>query len=157
MKAWRMTFTTIFTYAYHQHAKHFVTKFIKTPHIYENIAIWPRDYTKETVWGNIKEPRTTFREIFLDTLSMPWITLLLKRPTKILKPLYASLFGLLPSDILADIDIWLSSLKHCDKFKNVISHFWSMCKPVLFIISHNLLTPYPNLRALRWYKKVIYD
>ena len=48
MKARHMPFTTIFTYVYYQNAKHFITTFIKTPHIYENKTIWPHDSTKET-------------------------------------------------------------------------------------------------------------
>ena len=59
-------------------------------------------------------------------------TIILQHPTKQLNPSYASLFNLLPSGILADIDIWLPGLEHCDKFKHVILRLKYMCKPVLF-------------------------
>ena len=134
-------------YVYHQHAKHFVPTFIKTPHVSENMTIWPCGSFEETILGNTKEPRTVPNEIFLDTLNMRHRTILLQRPTKLLNPLHASLFDLLPSDILADIDIWISGLEHRDKFKHVISRFKSMCNPVLFAIPHKLWTPYHNFGA----------
>ena len=59
-----MPFTNIFTYIYHQHAKHSLTTFIKTLHIYKNLIIYPCTSTEETEWENNKEPRTAPHEIF---------------------------------------------------------------------------------------------
>ena len=104
-----------------------VTIFIKTPHIYENMTIWPRGFTEETVWGNTEESRTTPHEIFSNTLNMHRRILLIHRPTKILNPSHESLFDLLPSDIIGDIDIWLSSLKHRNESNHIISRYKSIC------------------------------
>ena len=57
---------------------------------------------------------------------------------KLLKPEESYLFDLLPTDILVDIDIWLSVLEHRDKFRSVISHINSMYNPVFFAIPHEL-------------------
>ena len=157
MKSHHMTFTTIFTYVYHQHTIVFFPTLIKTPHIYENMTIFPRDSTKDTGWGNTEELRTAPREIFLAFLNMHRRTLLLHRPTKLFKSSHASLFDILPSDILADIGIWISVLKHRDKFKHVISCFKYMCNPLLSAIPHYIWTPYHNFSAFYWYKKVRYD
>ena len=134
MKSLRMLFTNIFTYIYHQQGKHFVTVSIKTSHISENINIWSWDSTKETRWVNAEEPRTVPREVFLDPLNMHCGTLLLQHPTNLLKPSYASLFAILPSDISTDIDVWLSGLEHCNIFKHVILRLKLMCNPVLLNI-----------------------
>ena len=88
MKSCHISFATIFTYIYHQHLKKIVTIFIKTPHVPENMTIWPRDFTKETGWVNNEEPRTDPREIFLDPLNMHRHTTLLKFTKKQLNPLY---------------------------------------------------------------------
>ena len=50
--------------------KPFFTTFIKTPHIYENMKIWPCDSTKETGWVHTGESATAPREIFSSTLNM---------------------------------------------------------------------------------------
>ena len=121
------------------------------------MTIWPHDSTKETGWRNTEEPRTSCSEIFSTTNNIPRITRLLQIPIKQLKPFHASLWDLLPSDILVDIDIWLSGLKHRDKFKHKISRFKPMCNPVLFEIPHKLWTLYHNFGALRCYNKVRFD
>ena len=84
------------------------------------MKIWPRDYTKDTRWVNIEEPITATRELFSAHINMHRRKILLQRPTKQLKPSRVSLFGLLPSEIPADVDICLSGLEHCNKFKHVI-------------------------------------
>ena len=144
-----MPYTTIFTHIYQQQAKHFVTTFMKTPHIYEKMTIWPRNSTKETVWVNTEESRTVPCEIFSAPIDMHCFTLLLQCPKQLRKTSNASLFDLLPSEFLADIDIWLFGLEHRVKFKHVISRFKSMCNPIIFAIPHNLLTPYHYFGALR--------
>ena len=116
----------------------FFTKFIKTPHVYENMKIWPRNSTKETGWGNNEEPGNESHEMFSYPLNMPRFTLLPQRATKQLMPLYASLFDLLPPEITVNTDIWLSGLKHYNIFKHFIFCFKSICNPVLFATPHNL-------------------
>ena len=68
-------------------------------------------------------------------------TLILQNPLKLLNPTHASLFDLLPLFILAYVDIRLSGLEHCDKFKHIILRFKSMSNPVLFAVSHDYWTP----------------
>ena len=152
-----MPFTNISTYVYHQNAKHSVTITIKTPHISEDRTIWPRYYNEETRWRNTKEPITAPREIFLANLNIFRHTLILQFPTKQLNPLHALSFDLLTSDIIAEIDIWLSVLEHCDKFKHIILRLKSMFNPDLFTIDHYLWTLYHNFVSFRCYKKVKYD
>ena len=86
MKSYHMPFTTIFTYFYNQNTKHFVTIFIKTHHVSENMKIWPHNLTEETRWGHIEEPRTSPSKIFSSPLKMHRRTLLLKRPKNDLSP-----------------------------------------------------------------------
>ena len=81
-------------------------------------------------------------------------TLILQRPTKLFNTSYASLFDLLPSDILEDIYILQSGLKHCDRLKHVILRFKSMSNPVLFKTPHELFTLYHNFGYYRWYNQV---
>ena len=121
------------------------------------MTILPRNSIKETGWGNTKEPRTAPREVFLDTINMHRCILLLQLNTKRLNPSHESLFDILPSDILANIDIWLSGLENCNKFKHFISRFKFMCNPILFEITYNIWTLYHNLCAFCWYNKVKYD
>ena len=71
--------------------------------------------------------------------------------------MHTSLFDILPLVILEDTDIWLSGLKHRDKFKHVILRFKSMSNPVLFAISYNLWTSHHNFWSLRWCNKVRYN
>ena len=148
-----MTFNTIFTYVYHQHAQIFCHNIHKTSYILENMIIWKQDYTKETIWGHTGEPATSIHEIFLSLPNIRQRTLFLQFPTKQLNPLHASLFDLLPSDTLEDTDICLCSLKHRDKFKHVILCFKYMCDPILFAITHKLWTPYHNFGAFFWYNQ----
>ena len=115
------------------------------------------NYIKETGWGHYDQPEPTPREIFLSPPNMHHRAIILQRPTKLLNPTHASLFNTLPSDILADIDIFLSILEHHDKFKHVILHFKSISNPILFAIIHDLWTPYLNFGSFRWYKNVQYD
>ena len=82
---------------------------------------------------------------------------ILKLPTKLLKTSHVSLFNLLPTHILAGIDICQSSLEHCIKFRYFMFHFKYTCNPGLFAIPHNLWTTYHNVGALRWYNKVKYN
>ena len=77
-----MPFTTILHTSIISTHKCFVTTFIKTPHIYENMTIWPRDYNEETRWGHTGEPETAPREIFLSPLNMHHCTLIMEHPTK---------------------------------------------------------------------------
>ena len=143
----------LYIYVSSQYAQYFVTTFIKTPQISENMTIWPRDFTKETRWGHIREPATAPREILLSPINMHIVTLILQGPTKHFKTSNVSLFDLLPSGILAYIDICLSVLKHCDKFKHVILCFKYMCNPLLLEIPHKLCTPYHIFGAFRWYNQ----
>ena len=77
-----MTSTTIFTYVYYQHTQLFFTTFIKTPHIHENMTIWPHDSTKDTGWGHTREPATAPIGIFLSPLNMNCCTFIIQFPTK---------------------------------------------------------------------------
>ena len=121
------------------------------------MTIWPRNYTKETGWVHTGEPATAPREKFLYSLNMHWHKIILQLPTKWLNPTDASLFDILPSDILADIDIWVSSLEHWNKFKPFISCFKYMSNPVIFSIPYKLCTMYLNFGAFCWYNQVKYD
>ena len=125
--------------------------------MYENMTIGPYNYTKEAGWGNTSESATANREILSPPLSMHHLTIILQRLTKLLNSLHASLFDLLPSGILRDIDICLSVLKHRDKFKHVILRFKYMSNPVLFPILYKFWTSYHNFRALCWYNQVKYN
>ena len=84
-----MPFTTIVLYIYYQHAQTFFHNIHKTPHISENMTIWPRNSTKETGWGNIEVPITAPREILLSPFNIHPSILILKRPTKQLNPSHA--------------------------------------------------------------------
>ena len=84
-----MPITTICMYAYHHHAKAFVTTFIKTPHICENMKIWPHVYTKETGWVNINKPGTTPCELLSAPPYMHRRKIILQCPTKIIQSMYA--------------------------------------------------------------------
>ena len=60
---------------------------------------------------------------------------------KQLKPTEASLFDILPTEILTDIDIWVSGLKHHDKLKAVVTKMNSLSNPILFVITHEIWAP----------------
>ena len=150
-----MPFTTILC-KYISSKPIFFTKFIKTPHVYENMIIWPRNSTKNTGWGNIEVPRTAPRGIFLSPLNIHCRILLIQRPTKQLNPSHASLFDIIPSDILLDIDIWIYRLKHGDKYNHVILCFKYICNLIIFAIPHKLWNPYHNFVAFCWYNQENY-
>ena len=96
-------------------------------------------------------------KIFSGTLNIHCCTLILQLPIKLLNPSHESLFDLLLTEILADIDIWLSGLEDHNKFKRVILSFKYVCNPVLFTITHDLWTLYHNIGTLCWYNKVKYN
>ena len=82
------------------------------------MAILPRNYIKETGW--VHSDDTPYpSEIFSLPLNIHLRTSTLQRPSKQLNPSHASLFDLLPTDILMHIEIWVSGLEHRDKFNNV--------------------------------------
>ena len=56
-----------------------------------------------------------------------------------------------------DILIWVSGLKHRDKFKHVVSCINTMYSSVLFEIPHDLWTPYHNFGFFRWYNEAHYE
>ena len=128
--------------------KHFVTPFIKNPHISENMTIWPRNSNEQTGWGHTGEPATVSRNIFSSTINMHHCTLILQCPTKRLKNSHASLFDLITSKFFADIFIWLSGLKHCYKFKHVISCFKYMSNPVIFATPTRVMESVSLFRSL---------
>ena len=77
---------------------------------------------------------------------------------KLLKPTKTYLFDLFPQYILTDIDIWVSCLEHCNKFKAVITNMNTMCNPTLFAIPQELLAPYHNFSTYSsWYNKGFYE
>ena len=63
----------------------------------------PRNFAKNTRWRYTDHKTST-----------------LHRNTKQLYPTEEYLFNLFPTAILTDIDIWVSGIKHCDKFKVVV-------------------------------------
>ena len=68
------------------------------------------------------------------------------------------IFYLFPKDILTDIDIWVSGIEHCNKFKAVITNINTMCKPTLFSIQQELWAPYQNLSVYScWYNQGFYE
>ena len=84
---------------------------MKTPH---NFAI-------NTVWGHTDHKTSA-----------------LHRNTKQVKPIETSLFNILPTDILTNIDIWASGLKHCYKFKAAVKNMDTFSKPTLCSIPPEL-------------------
>ena len=64
------------------------------------------------------------------------------------------MLDLLPTVILMDIEIWLSSIKHRDNFKPVVLYINIMYRPILLEISPNLWTPYHNVGVFHWYNEV---
>ena len=63
---------------------------------------------------------------------------------KQLMPTEMFLCDLLTTDILMDIDIWVTNLKHRNKFKAFIKNINTMCNPTLFAITPELWSPYHN-------------
>ena len=122
-----MTFAKFSTCVYHQHANTFC------PILHKNIInFWntttPRNFVINTIWVNV----------YHNTSTPHW-------HPKWLKPTEISLFNILPTDILTDIDIWVSGLEHCDKFKAFIKNMNTMCNPTIFSIPPELWSPYHNL------------
>ena len=72
-----------------------------------------RNFAKHTILGHTYHKTST-----------------LHRHPKRLKPTESSLFDILPTVIHTYIKIWISGLKHRDKFKAVILHINFMYKPV---------------------------
>ena len=87
------------------------------------------------------------RELFASPLNKHCCTSTLQLHSKRLNPSQVSLFGLLTIDIITDIEIWVSSLEHRDKFKPVAFRIKNMCNPIIFVIPHNLYTPYQKFRV----------
>ena len=79
----------------------------------------PLYFAKNTGWGraNNKKCPSSF---FAYTLNTHICKNTLHRHPEKLKPTEASLFDLFPAVILTDIEIWVSVLEHCDKFKAVL-------------------------------------
>ena len=115
----------------------------------------PRDFTKNTGWGCANNKKCPHR-FFASPLNTHRRTSTLHRHTERLQPIQASLFDILPTVILTDIEIWVSGLKHRDKFKSGVSRINSMYKPVLFTIPHEAWTPYHNFGVFRWYNEAPY-
>ena len=66
---------------------------------------------------------TTLREFLASPLNTHLRTSTLQCHKKILNVSQALLFDLLTTDILTDIEICVSGLDHCDRFKPVVSRF----------------------------------
>ena len=94
----------------------------------------PRNLTKNTRWVHTNHKKITLNHF-----------------PKRLKPTEASLFDLLPTVILAYIDIWVSGLEHSDKFKAVVKRIDFMSNPIIFKITHELWKLYYNVRVYIWY------
>ena len=90
--------------------------------------IFSHNSTEETGWGHV-DNRPHPCEIFTSPLKIHCCTITIQRLSKLLNPLHASLFDLLLTEIFTDIEIWVSVLKHQDKFKHIILHFKTMCTP----------------------------
>ena len=116
----------------------------------------PRDFTKNTGWGHADNKKYP-REFFTSPLNTHHRTINLQYHSKLLKPSQAQLFDLLPTDILIDIEIWVSSLEHSEKFKPIILCFKTICNPIIFAIPHDLWTPYHNLGAFYCYNEEHYE
>ena len=74
-----------------------------------------RNIAKNTRWGHTNQKTST-----------------LHRHPKQLNLTEASLFDLLSTVILMIIDIWVSGLEHCDKFKAFVKNMNSLSNPALF-------------------------
>ena len=81
----------------------------------------------------------------------------LHRHMKQLNPTKASLFDILHTVILMDIEIWLSGLKHCDKFNAVALRINSIYSPVIFVIIQELWKTYHNFGFFYWYNQGYYE
>ena len=93
------------------------------------------NFAINTRWGHADQKRST-----------------LYRHQKLTNCTETYLSDLLPQDILTDIDIWVSGLEHCDKFKAVITNINPLCKNTLFAIPRELWAPYHNFIVYScWY------
>ena len=81
----------------------------------------PRDFTKNKGWGHAENKKYR-RELFVSPLNNVFCASTFQRHPKQLKPSQASLFDLLPTDILMDTEICISGLKYCDKCKAIVSN-----------------------------------
>ena len=82
------------------------------------------NFAKNTRWGHTDHTKSTLHH----------------HPKK-LNPTEASLFDILPTVILTDIEIWVYGLNHCDKLKAVVSRITLIYNTILFTITHELWTP----------------
>ena len=90
---------------------HFVTSFTK---IHKFLTTWQHHVTfLKTQDGDVP----TTRGFFPSPLNTHCCTSTLKRHPKLLKYTEASLFDVFPTVIFLAIEIWVSSLKYCDKLK----------------------------------------
>ena len=97
------------------------------------MTIWKHNSTKETGWGHCEEPEPhTPHVMYLLFPNMHLRILIIQSPKKRIKPMHASLFGLLPPDIIADIYIWISRRELHNKFKHIILLFKFISNPGLF-------------------------
>ena len=99
----------------------------------------PCKFAKNTRWGHTDHMKITPQ-----------------RHPKQLNLTEAYLFDLLPTVILTDIEIWVSGLEHCDRFKAIVSRINFMYNPILFAIPHELWTPYHNFGVYRYYNAGFY-
>ena len=120
------------------------------------MTIFPHDYTEETGWVHADDTLYS-RELFVSPLNMHCHRITIQLPSKLLQPLHASLSCLLTTDIFTDIEIWVSGLKHRDKFKHIVLRSKTMCNLILYAIPYNLWTPYHNFGALHRYNKEYCD
>ena len=134
-----MTFTTFSTCVYHQHTNTFCLLFHKNIISFWNMTT-SRTLSKNTRWENTDNKTST-----------------LHRHPKLLKPTETYLFNLLPTIILADIDIWVSSLKHHEKFKSFAKKMNYLSNPVFFVIPHDLWAPCQNFGVYIWYNEGFYE
>ena len=109
----------------------------------------PREFTKNTGWGR-SDSKKHPPEFFVFPLNTHQLTSNIQHHSKQLNTSQAPLFYLLPTEILTDIEIWVSGLEHCDKFKPFVSRIKTMCNPILLEIPHNLWTPDHNVGVFRW-------
>ena len=70
--------------------------------------------------------------------------LIMKRITLQIKSAHTTLFNLLPIEILVGIDIWISGLRQCNKFKHIVSCFKYIIQPILFVSRHKYWSIYYN-------------
>ena len=134
-----MTFTTIFTWVYHLNANTFC------PILHKNITnFWnvttPHNFAISKIWGHTNHKTSTIH-----------------RHPKQLKSTETFLFNLLPQNVLTDIYIWVSGLKHCNKFKAVITNMNTMCNTTLLEIPQEIWMTYHNFSIYSsWYNEGLY-